>query len=128
VRRADSIDIVFLHKEEIMTEEFERDRSSEVRMVLMPIYTSKFHRFPIDDKHAILKTGASKANSLFNNTTSDRQYEMVQVWSLRGPLVRLLNVNAKYSRASGVLLEKISGSVEKLKIYVTIGASVDVNG
>jgi hypothetical protein len=86
--RSNGVNVVGLHEEQILLHELIRNSSSMHRMVLVPVGTLDDNALSVDLDQAVLQLDLSETNPMgYELIVSQRQDELIQVWSLCRPLV-----------------------------------------
>jgi hypothetical protein len=98
--RSNGVNVVGLHEEQILLHELIRNGPSVNRVVLVPVGTLDDNALSIDFDQPVLQLDLSEAHSMgYELVVSQRQDELVQVWSLCRPLVRSRNRHGELHRS-----------------------------
>ena len=122
MRRANGIEVVALHGEQIMSHEFVWNRATMVRVMLMSVCATELDWLAVDAENAIDQACDSKSNSLSQTATlsvKEVENDGVQIRRLCSPLVRILDIQREFARSVddlGVRDYAVAGMIKKLQL------------
>jgi hypothetical protein len=90
--RSNGVNVVGLHEEQILLHELIRNGPSVNRVVLVPVGALDDNTLSIDFDQPVFQLDLTEAYPVgYEMIVSQRQDELIQVWSLGRPLVRSRN-------------------------------------
>lgn len=98
MRRPDGVDVVLLHEDQVSLQKLERDSPSVVGVMFVSIDASQLDRLSVDGEDTVYELSPAEADPLCQSAAGRREHQLVEIGSLGGPFVRLLDGDLKDNR------------------------------